>query len=312
MNTARDPLEDALARLDAPPPPADLDARCLATVPQRAVVTKPKGFPTFAWLKSGTSMKRFAFAAAALAAIGFWTTRPVPRKDGTDRAPISSFAQTVDAMRRVTYWRSTVHSVGGWNLRTVWFDARRGLCSNQPHQSGAMVTRDLLLPNGDWYVRQWSKSSGRDKVRLTHMGEEHWRRASSGLLDGIRRPASWANNLGQVPAAPSAQHAGRWKGRPAVVFTFHVPPPEMMRRQGFSTTMRFVIYVDPRTKLMIASQRFSRPPDAPQQGEQLTGQEEWDFSERPDATLFNPNRFLEGADEVQEQNGGPGVTLTPQ
>ena len=86
----------------------------------------------------------------------------------------------------------------------------------------------------------------------------------------------------------------------------------MMRLQGFSSRARFIIYVDPRTKLLIATQQFSRAPDAPRQGEQLTGQTEWDFFDRPDAAIFDPGRFIKGADEVQEQNGGAGVTFTPQ
>jgi len=310
MNTVRDPLEDALADLETPPPPGDLAARCLATVSAPAMSALRRR--PFAWLTEGKTVKRLAFAAAALAAIGFWTTRPIPRKDGANRAPVSSFAQAVEAMKGVTYWRSTVHSVGGWNLRTVWFDARRGLCSHQPHQSGAMVTRDLLLPNGDWYVRQTSKTSDRDKVRLTHMGEEFWRRKRDGLIENICRPSFWAGNLGRLPAAPSAQRLGRWKGRPAIIFTFTVPPPEEMSRQGFSATTRTDVYVDARTNLLIASQQFSRSPDAVQQGEQLTGQEEWDFSKRPDAALFDPASLLKGADEVQEQQGKPGVVVSPE
>jgi len=324
----RDPLEDALAGLQAAPPPADLLARCLATVAEPPL---PAVRSRIAWFPLGATGKRLAVGAAVIAALAFWSTRPAAPPNGDARsgtttapaaAPVSAFAQTLEAMQGVTYWRSTSQSVGGWDRRISWFDAQRGRYSDEPHQSGAMMQRDLLLPSGDWYVRQASnpsgtRSGGSDKVRLTHMGAAFWHRQRDEQMQNIRRPSFWAANLGQLPAAPSAQRRGRWKGRPAIIFTFRVPPPESMQRQGFLTTMRTEVYVDPVTKLLIASQQFSRPPALPdaarreEKEEQLTGQQEWDFSQRPDAALFDPERFIEGADAVQEQKGGPGVTLSP-
>jgi hypothetical protein len=342
-----DPIEDALADLQGPPPPPDLLARCLASVaesPRPAPVLRSR----VAWFPLlGATGKRLAVGAAVIAALAFWSTRPAapPSGDAARRpAPAASpgsaaFAQTLEAMQRVTYWRSTSQSVsGGWNRRISWFDAQRGRYSEEPHQSGAMMQRDLLLTSGDWYVRQASnpggvrdgvrggRSGGSDKVRLTHMGAAFWQRQRDEQMHNIRRPSFWAANLGQLPAAPSAQRRGRWNGRPALIFTFRVPPPARMQRQGFSRMTRTEVYVDPVTKLLIASQQFSRPPATPalpdaaarpeeekgEQEEQLTGQQEWDFSQRPDAALFDPERFIEGADAVQEQTGGPGVTLSPQ
>lgn len=306
----RDPLEDVLSRLDAPPPPADLAARCLATIPASAPEQRP-----FAWLMKGATMKRLAFAAVALAAVAFWTTRPTLQKNGiTSRAPVSAFGQSIEAMRRVTFWRTAgrMTRLDGnddeWHPINRVFDAQQGLLADFPIREGVIKESTLLRSNGELYERFADQSNGRDQVRVMHMNPKFWPQVRDRILPSAFFPTQ---DLGRFPVEPRFQGVGNWKGRPALVFTFNLLPSNEHKAQG-RPSVRTDYYVDPKTKLFIAAREFSRWPDKPEQDERLTREDEWDYSERPDPSWFDPNRFCEGATEIEEDDGKPGTAVSPK
>jgi hypothetical protein len=235
-----------LPGLEVPPPPEDLSARCLATIPARAPASARPG--TFAWLRKGNAGKRLVFAAAALAAVAFWTTRPVPRENGAGRpAPSVAFAQTVEAMRRVTFWRTANRGIGltadnqgtnyrylfdqGWYVDNHAFDAERGLYTRGVGSGGGVHLETLTLPNGDEYSRRYP-SSGNVTVRITHRGADFWRRRLDDILLNIRNPFVWAQRMGfggsgvEPPIQKRGQH---WKGRPRMFLSSTCRPQAISR-----------------------------------------------------------------------------------
>jgi hypothetical protein len=101
---------------------------------------------------------------------------------------------------------------------------------------------------------------------------------------------------------------GDWKGRAAIVLTFLTPPNPAKKVRG-CPTIRTVIYIDPDTRLCMALQAFSQPPNRP---EYLVGEAEYDFNTRPDPSIFDPHRLEEGAAKITRVKGYPGVQLSPE
>lgn len=317
-----DSLEEALRQMDPGPPPSDMAARCIAALPE---TQRPN---PFAWLLGNTTRRRLMFSAAGLILVALWATWPALRKDGTTQAPASAFARTVEAMGRITAWYSKSRQIGiepgdgkkkkfayyfksGWIETHEWFDADHGNYMKYVSPDGVSRQWELMRTNGDWLFRQADPDRGRDKVRITHMGEPWWRKTRDERLKNLRNPAMMANNFDRPATDPPTKRSGNWKGTPAIVFTFDVAPSEYYKASD-PPTKRTEFYVDPNTRLIIARQEFARWLNHPERGEHITWIQEFTYSPQDTATLFDSKRFCEGTKEIQEQAGGPGVVLDPQ
>ena len=321
-NSLDNSLEEALRQMDPGPPPPDMAARCIAALPE---TRRPN---LLGWLTQNKTPRRLVLTAAFLALLTFWVTWPTLRKQGVTQAPASAFARTLEAMGRVTAWRVVDQQIGfdpgdgktrkfRYNFKAGFiksfslFDAQRGEYTDTPPRDGVTIQRTLMLPNGDWYFRLADLSQGRDKVRITHMGKAHWQQRREEALKNLCNPSYWTNNLDRPAITLPLQRTGRWKGRPAIVFTFRQGPSRFYKASAPPTT-RTEVYVDPDTQRIVAQRAFARWPDHPEWGEHLIQLQEYDYSPQDSVLLFDPKHFCKRTTEIQEQAGGPGVTLDPQ
>lgn len=310
----RQNIERDLRRLVAPPAPAALRARCLATLPEHARSNAACSRP----LSDNTLWKarRFALAGGLLAAtaIGsaFWTTRPI----SNSTQPVSSsvaFAQTVEAMRNIEHFHMSGRirdtEKGGWQSNDwwqteSWIDVARGAYStstNCPYASSLLPARfatkiDCLgLPDGTVYEK------GNSQV-VVEKNAQDWQKLKQQIGTEL---------LGDLATTPAAANQSRffntggklqlkltqtdsWQDREVNLFTFEGKPSSDNSK---APTILKKVYVDKTTNRVIAAQEFAILPSAKPQ---LMSQTEVDYNQ-PDPTLFDPIKFEQGTTRVSKE-----------
>jgi len=104
------------------------------------------------------------------------------------------------------------------------------------------------------------------------------------LVAGVRPNAK----AGEEPK-PVSSSRGNWKGREATILTFEIEPPQKDAAKGVRK-MRVVLYVDPRTRRLMARQDFHISANV----ETLVLEYEFDYSQPP-ASRFDPAPLMKGA-----------------
>lgn len=316
----RSRIENHLSRLAAPAEPENLKARCLATIP----ATARNSVQSQRYARAAHPLRQQLRVAAALMAtaalsLAFWNTRP-HSDDATMPPDSAAFAQTVEAMRRLTFMRCRGRQVktgakGGWRT-TEWavldtaFDAARGIYSGiwpavipaadqHPAGGNSGVYRFLQLPDGTLYMRPFMSAD-----LFISSDPQTWHRLSKNafaLLMGERAAlAEYIPSTGGGAPQLISSANGVWKGRQARVFILLAKPPSDHRG---APAIRTQAYVDPATHLMTARQSFAVFADST---ERLVMEEEYDYS-RPDAALFNPGTLRVGAriHDQRQRKWGP-------
>ena len=112
-------LESRLSQLEAPQAPCDLKARCQRTIPAdaRLRTAKARGFGR---PLSAPKLGLATLVIVTAVACAFWNTRPVANNTAHTGGNVA-FAQTVEAMKNVTYAR-----ISGWSLdgEGGWFSKK--------------------------------------------------------------------------------------------------------------------------------------------------------------------------------------------
>lgn len=281
-------LEHRLSQLKTPDAPADLKARCLATVP---VSARSAQMPVRRPLKF-----QFAVLGAFVVAVAFWNTRPGDNKTTASSGSVA-FAQTMEAFKKVSFghvWGRDME-VGilqrGWHASDffqseMWFDANRGLSwtrranpsNSQPSLARQTSQQKLLLPDGTAYYRY----DDSNRVLVTR-SQKHWQSYKKALTDLL------AGKWGTLSHSPSW---GQWKGKRTQIFQGEATPSRADRKTMPGVTrLRSVLYVSPTTNLPLAFQDFAIYGDGIPR---LTTEYEFDFS-RPDAGRFDPAPLKKGA-----------------
>lgn len=300
-------IEQALAQLEAPEPPEDLRARCLATIPAGA--GHALRHDTF-WEK--LKMKRLQIALAAtvglLMAMLVWGVRP-----GT-QSGAAVFAATLDAMGKVPFAHMKGRTMGfapgsgkptwytgRWIVEESWFDVEQGIYKEMGGETFASQ-QSLNLPDGRIYGRV------EDRLKITSFDPRQWERTRTAVITHHVRLATAARgfNYGVDPRLV-ATAPGEWKGRKATVLTYEAPPSAENAATG-APTVRTLFYVDPDTDLCMAKQQFSRVPEG---GEGLVLEWEFAYSQKPDRSRFDPSRMEQGATAIFRAQGKPGESLNP-
>ena len=325
----RTELETRLKQLPAPDAPPDLKARCLQTIPAgaRQTAPKPRGF-----LRPLSAPKLGLATLVIATAIGlaFWNTRPT----GNVTTPASgsvAFAQTVEAMKHVTYFRAESWSEEPeWSERPInWrstrprmmgvseFDLSHGLYSETTRQLSAAELSDrergrepelgtswadryLLLPDGTSYLRTATSST-----LLIQSKPDEWARTEKivgEMAGGIERPSDL--RLLAIPIDDFqvqstrfvASSSGEWKRQTVDLYVFRASPDYKFSRSNV-LDIETKLYVDPKTHLVTARQVFVVFKDGTKKQLQ---QAEVDYT-RPDASVFDPARLKIGAQIVDER-----------
>ncbi len=306
MNDSK--LEQVLMQLPAPPTPSDLAARCFETIPRMPVRTSK-------WHRFAL---RFAIVAVVVAAM-LWMRRPDMVSRSQNGTVAAAFAETETVMQKVTFFHCTEWQIGvndnkkqwyvGKGMRSeTWFDTERGFLwrSLPSPTAGPTYQQSLSLPDGSEHNRLYNA------VRITTFSPKRWlvlcREIQHGFADLATKYHGF--NYG-VAAQPVGMTRGRWRARPANVFTFKAPPSADNAAQG-APEIRSVYFVDPATKRLIGTQWFASWRDQPNRAERKVQESEYDYAVRPPAQTFSPVLFRKGAGIVQRQKGAPGVTLSPE
>jgi hypothetical protein len=307
-------IEQALRHLLAPKPPKDLRARCLATIPETASETHGS-----AWKKRWRMQPLLAAAAVATSLIGagiFEIARP-PAVSGA-----VLLAATVEAMKKVPFYHAKGRERGGyldggghdgdgwysdrWIDREDWFDAEQG-CLSQSSLSQSNAKTDtpwqevLELPDGTCHYRVG------DRLKITEWGPHQWEKLKVLHVSRFVDLGEEARVIYETAPKLISTAPGEWKDRQAKVITFVAPPPKEKTARG-APTLRTLYYVDSATKLCLAKQQFARAPNG---REMLVLEAEFDFSRRPDKSLFDPHRLEQKATKIIRVKGKPGVGFNP-
>ena len=313
-----------------PPPPADLAARCRATIPvvAEADLRRPRKQPTHRRLLTVTVG---AAMAAALAVAELARPSRTPHAVPSPNSGVA-FAETIRAMQRVTYFHRSgtglnVKRVPQWKYLStrftndVWFDARRGLYE-QTRGSSGIVSDDatLTLPSDQLYIR-----FGDEVWIQDHSQRAQWDKIKKSKVREITNPSSFGVGIGArlrpdvAPASPSACRVASWDGERTVCFTLLAPPvKEKIDLQQNAAdraedhklwslmipkdapTLRSEVYVNPDTHRVRAVQKYARFPAPSKQPDLLIGEYTYDYDHSPDDALFSPKTILKGADEVRD------------
>jgi hypothetical protein len=233
-------------------------------------------------------------------------------------------AASIEAMKSVPYWHEKGREVGldpdgggrsgdgwysgRWIEEEGWFDAEYGSLDETKGTTFAHQLR-LSLPNGKHYERLLgSPYPPENRAVITDSGPRAWTKARAAIIAGLMELDQRARgfNYDAEPKLISTK-PGLWKGRPATVITYEAPPPREKAARG-APTVRTVFYVDPATRLCMAQRQWAFSARTPKHLVQTT---EFDYDRRPDRSLFDPQRLVEGATSVVHQKGGPGVIVSP-
>lgn len=308
-------IEKALKNVRVPDPPEELKARCLATIPAEATAARP-----LTWRERlQMPVVRTALVMAAALAIGVIV---VSSRPGTVSGA-AVFAASVEAMQKVPFYYARGREqgfwpeggykggdgwyTGRWVESEVWFDEERGFFHEGKGKT-FMHQMSLRLPDGKHYERILHEWKVEDKLLITEFDASWWEKTRTGVARQFTDLREMAHGIiWEVQPQLISTHHGEWKGRRVTVLTFLTPPTAEKGARG-CPTIRAVFYVDPETRLCLAGQKFARSKTGT---ETLVGETEFDFSRRPDPSIFDPRRVEEGAGSIRQQKGGPGVTLSP-
>jgi hypothetical protein len=308
-------IENALRGLSAPKPPENLKARCLATIPATAHLASP-----LTWKQRlKMPLVRTTLAMAAALAIALLVAGSQP--GSVSGAAV--FAASVEAMQKVPFYHTRGREVGvdpegdskegdGWYTgrwveSEIWFDEERGLFHESKGKTFMHQMR-LSLPDGRHFERVLHDWKVEDKLMITQFDPGQWEKTKSGIARQFTNLRQMAHGINaEVEPQWTSTRSGYWKERRATVLTFLTPPTAAKAARG-CPTVRAVLYVDPATKLCMAAKTFAR---SQRGGEALVGESEFDFSRRPDPSLFDPHRVEQGAGSIKRQQGGPVVSLSP-
>ena len=305
---APDPVEQAFIsrRNTIPEPPADLYARCLATVPEAA--SRREGL--FSWLNAAAHSWKGSFrmirpitaVCALTAAILIWMAFPHDSTHSGGTAASSALAQSVRTMQGITFWHKKVRrldftlgrspdtppTVGtDWKESSEWFDAEKGYVVD------SASLHVLTLPAGKTYA---SGMNGGADTQVIDFGPARWNQARRRLVEQPLIPLLAA----EVPTNSDTDvqvtmRMGEWKNRLVRVFTI------AHREQGktwWNFESRNVLYADPTTGKFVARQVFCHWPDFADKGDVLLLEAEYHYDKRPEVSLFSETAFVHGAGKL--------------
>jgi hypothetical protein len=249
-------LEDALARLEAPPAPEGLLERCLETVPAAKA--------SFRFGGRRMLLTRLAGTLAVVATIAIVSTNP--RLDWRNR-PVAfntAFAESEKLSAAVPYWIETGRArsfdvfgkrLGKLNkLHQEWFDAAQGhAVLNDWGETGTRESAVYMvtLSNGDAYTRFGKsvvgpdgKPFGDNRLEILHNGNEAGKQTMSLMRQHITSDPLARKTPGSVVAEKTLVE-GTWKGSPVKIFTI----TESWGNEGVRFRKRF--YADEKTERFI-------------------------------------------------------------
>lgn len=298
----RTKLESRLSQLQAPNAPHDLKARCQQTIPADARLqpAKSRGFlPPLSAPKLGLA----TVVVATAIALAFWNARPIANKMAPANGNVA-FAQTVEAMKNVTYahirgWK--VNGNDGWrSTKRLNFqgeiDLSRGLYSEQSSRiapknelqlatGDSLFDRALVLPNGTTYTRDVKSTT-----LFIRSDSNIWPQMSKYFLELVAH--HYSTNTGEKPKLISSA-PGTWEGKAVNVYVFRAGWTEKPgdNDKNDATALETKYFVDPKTDLMEAQQSFAVLKDGTKIQQDQT---EVDYT-RPDASAFDPAQLKIGA-----------------
>jgi hypothetical protein len=302
-------IKGALRHLPAPEPPEDLKARCLATIP-----TAARDLPRPTW-RERFKMKPTLAASAVAVGLILAAIVGIPRPPALSGAVV--FAATVEAMKKVPFYHAKGRQMGlypdggghdgdGWySGRWIdeedWFDVEQGSLSRSGGKT-FMPQQELELPDGRIYYRV------DDRLKITEFSPRQWERDRASQVSRFVDLGQEARGF-NYEADPKLVSSvpGNWKGRQVIIITFEAPPPRGKAARG-APTVRTLFYVDSTTKLCLAKQQYARSASGK---EMLVGELEFDYSHKPDKSLFDPRRLEQGAAKITRAKGKPGSILNP-
>lgn len=310
-------IEKALKNLPAPEPPADLKARCLATIPAEA-----SGARTLTW-KERLKMPAVRTALAMATALTIALMISVSRPGAPNGAAV--FAATIEAMRGVSFFHVKDRQMsiypdgsgregaewysGRWVNSETWFDMEYGIFTDAYAEGETQAHHmSLELPDGRHFERDVvPEDRSRDRLRIVVFGPERWERIGARTARRITDVSRLVRGINwEVEPRLVSTEQGEWQGRRATVLTFITPPTPEKAARG-CPTVRGVGYVDPETKLTMALRIYSQ--GGGQEG--LVREAVFDYSPRPDPSIFDPRRVEKGAGSIERVKGRPGVRLSP-
>jgi hypothetical protein len=306
MKPNRDPLEETLARLEAPPPPDDLAQRCRDTIPDLVVPAPTRLSFRKLLQEKRTMLTQVVVCCAAVAAIVFLSTRPATRP-----APGVAFAAVKRVMAQVPFYhmRFRVWNVkdnmpeaspapDNWTMEgDQWFDAQRGFAMRtrtQGHEDEDLV-RVLIQPDGKMLTR-----TGDVVMRMKlPIRPEDLRAASAAepftdpekVMQSTGRPD--ANYTGHVAGVA----AGTWKGKAVRVFTIERTPRQTVTAEHLPL-QRALVYVDEATQRVLAWQIYTRWAEQANGSEMPAVELEYDYNAATDPSVFNAEDLKRGASQV--------------
>lgn len=301
-------VERDLKRLVAPPTPADLRARCVATLPEGARQNAlPAKFPRrhVVWKAVG--------GLCAAAVVVFTLLGTLAINSGKTVAGNVVFAQTVEAMRNIEAFHMSgkVRNTekGGWQSNDwweteSWIDTTRGAYSkstNCPYGTSLLPARfaktieSLGLPDGTVYEK------GNSQVVVEKHAPE-WQKLKGQigtvLLGDLATTSSGADQTRYFNTGGKLQfqftQEDSWQGQKARLFTFE---GKASSSNSKAPTILKKVYVDMSTNRVIAAQEFAVFGEQPPQLMSVT---EVDY-QRPDAALFDPVKFEEGTTRISKE-----------
>jgi hypothetical protein len=148
-------------------------------------------------------------------------------------------------MQKVTFFHRKEWQIGvdpdGWqkgkkdwysrkptNTET-WFDVQHGFFEWHVPQRGTEPTKQqtLYLPDGNVHYRS------HNAVRVTQFTPKQWEEQSHSIQQGLADLARYYHGFNYgVPAKLVSMTSGRWKERPARVFSFSAPPSPENEEHG--------------------------------------------------------------------------------
>ncbi len=305
-------VERDLKRLVAPPVPADLHARCLATLPENARHNTSQSKPLARRPLWRTQRLALAGGLLAMTAIGsaFWNTRP-SNDSGKISSSSAAFAQTVQAMQNLNCFHITgkflnTEAKGGWHSTEWsrmdgWIDLRRGAYTiryNDPYATAllpknfAKTTYSLMLPDGTSYERGNSRVAISKKTSSWQELKQQLVTALSGDEAATSRGATQSRRFytGGDLQWRSTQ-ISLWQGKQARLFIFEA---ETAPGSHGAPAIQKKIYVDTATNLVSATQEYAVFKGLPPR---MVSQIEVDYSQ-PDPALFDPAKFEKGTTRI--------------
>lgn len=297
----RTELEKHLNRLEAPVVPQDLKARCMSTIPfegmsRKVTPKKSRPFLLRPIAVAGTLM------FAAVAGVAFWSTRP--SSDGTSAHSGSvAFAEVLEAARQVPFFHAKGYELGpagsGDKLSDeLWYDAAKGrysqslpLSSRQDKETlplgASSYNRTLMLPDGTFYYRERGSSTV-----FVGSSPNNWKAASEPVLKILTGNTAGTKDLsGATFGRVLSSTMGNWKGQEAQILVLERQPSPSHAALGIGP-VQARLYVNPKTKLVVALQDFSKKEDG---SLKLFLEYEFDYSS-PDPELFKPKIIQQGAE----------------